>query len=419
MATIKGTAGNDSWTVINPGTFIIDGLGGVDTLNLGTSLRSSYFITQTADGAVHVDSVSSVSGGEFHGTLFNFEKLVFDNGKDHVDIATFFIDTTPPVVVNFNPGLQTSNASVDGNILLTFNEPIIKGLGSINLKTNDGTLIASYAAASSGNLIFSGYTLAINPSANLQFLQSYTIEISSGSVIDLKGNSYAGTNNYTFSTAPPTGIIGTSGNDNLIGTSGNDNMSGVAGDDKINGGDGRDTSFYSGNRVSYIVAAKGSDFTVQDLTGKDGTDSLTQVERLQFADGSAVALDIHGIAGDAFRIYQAAFDRKPDLTGLGYWIKDMDKGSSLTQVAGGFMQSPEFKKLYGDNPDNSTLITNFYHNVLHRVPDQAGFDYWLGQLNHNDITPAGALASFSTSAENQALVIGSIQNGIEYMPWLG
>ena len=65
-----------------------------------------------------------------------------------------------------------------------------------------------------------------------------------------------------------------------------------------------------------------------------------------------------------------------------------------------------------------TLLTNFYHNVLHRAPDQAGFDYWLSQLNNHDITPAGALASFSTSIENQALVIGSIQNGIEYIPWL-
>jgi len=105
------------------------------------------------------------------------------------------------------------------------------------------------------------------------------------------------------------------------------------------------------------------------------------------------------------------------LKGLGYWIADMDKGSSLTTVAAGFMLSPEFQKLYGSSPSNTTLITNFYQNVLHRTPDKAGFDYWLDQLNTKKITAAGALASFCESAENQAMVIGSIQNGIEYLLW--
>ncbi len=145
---------------------------------------------------------------------------------------------------------------------------------------------------------------------------------------------------------------------------------------------------------------------------------LTNVERLQFSD-TYIALDIAGTAGQAYRLYQAAFDRKPDLAGLGYWIKDMDKGTSLTTVAAGFFQSSEFQKLYGSNPNTTTLITNFYQNVLHRAPDQAGFDYWAGELNTGKITPAGALASFCESTENQALVIGSIQNGIEYTPWLG
>ncbi|MFZ6720083.1 DUF4214 domain-containing protein [Undibacterium sp. Ji49W] len=53
----------------------------------------------------------------------------------------------------------------------------------------------------------------------------------------------------------------------------------------------------------------------------------------------------------------------------------MDKGFNLRTVAAGFFQSPEFQKLYGSNPSTTTLITNFYQNVLHRAPDQAGFDY--------------------------------------------
>jgi hypothetical protein len=61
MATIMGTANNDSWTVVQAGTFTLDGLSGVDTLNLGTSKQSDYVIAQQSDGAVTVDSVSGAS----------------------------------------------------------------------------------------------------------------------------------------------------------------------------------------------------------------------------------------------------------------------------------------------------------------------------------------------------------------------
>jgi hypothetical protein len=83
VATVFGTAGNDSWTVVAGATFTLDGLGGIDTLYLGSSLRSSYSIVKTSDGAVHVDSLSAASGGtSLHATLFNLEQLAFDNGRD-------------------------------------------------------------------------------------------------------------------------------------------------------------------------------------------------------------------------------------------------------------------------------------------------------------------------------------------------
>ncbi|MFZ6741852.1 DUF4214 domain-containing protein [Undibacterium sp. JH2W] len=210
--------------------------------------------------------------------------------------------------------------------------------------------------------------------------------------------------------------IGGAGDDRLIGNTLNNTFTGNGGNDAIDGGLGLDTANYSGLHGDYTITASGITAVVNAKTGIEGTDTLVSVERLHFSDEN-IALDISGTAGQAYRLYQAAFDRKPDLKGLGYWINDMDHGSSLTTVAAGFMLSPEFQKIYGSAPSNTTLINNFYQNVLHRTPDKAGFDYWLDQLNTHKITAAGALASFCESAENQALVIGSIQNGIEYLVW--
>ncbi|MFZ6874164.1 DUF4214 domain-containing protein [Undibacterium sp. Di27W] len=199
--------------------------------------------------------------------------------------------------------------------------------------------------------------------------------------------------------------------------SGNDIINVGTGNHNIDGGTGLDTVVLAGQSSAYTVKQVGAAYQLR-VNASGDTDNLSNVERIQFAD-KAMALDISGTAGQAYRLYQAAFGRKPDLEGLGYWIKDMDKGSSLTTVAAGFFQSPEFQKLYGVNPSNTTLITNFYQNVLHRAPDQPGFDYWNNQLSKGVITAAGVLASFCESAENQAQVIGSIQNGIDYKVWLG
>lgn len=427
MATIFGTSGNNTFNVVNSGDYVIDGLAGIDTLNLGTQIRSNYRITEGVGGAVLVDAISSASGA-FHATLFNFEKLVFNNNLDTVDLATLFTDKIAPTVINFNPLSQATDFLPNRNIVITFSESIVRGTGSVTLKTGDDAVVATYDAATSNNLAFSGSTLAIDPTIDLNFNQSYKIEIAADSVKDLKGNAYAGTSSYIFTTTSNGVVInGTADNDTLIGFSGkdtinagagNDIITGGDGDDGLTGGDGLDTATYAGKKSDYALTTNGNDFMVQDKIGHDGTDTLSQVERLQFSDG-AIALDIHGVSGQAFRLYQAAFDRKPDLEGLGYWIEDMDKGSSLTTVAAGFFQSPEFQTLYGSNPSIVTLITNFYANVLHRAPDQAGFDYWENQLNKGEITQAAALASFCESTENQAQVIGTIQNGIDYLPWLG
>ena len=205
----------------------------------------------------------------------------------------------------------------------------------------------------------------------------------------------------------------------LAGTNSNDLLRGTNLNDKIDGGAGRDLLIYNSVSSNFSISKTATSFVITDNVGSNGIDTLSNVERIQFTDIS-VAFDIAGNAGQIYRLYQAAFDRKPDLAGLGYWIDDLDNhGSSLTTVAAGFFSSPEFQSLYGVKPNVTTLITNFYANVLHRAPDQAGFDYWANELNAGKITPAGALASFSESTENQAQVIAAIETGINYLVWLG
>ena len=108
-----------------------------------------------------------------------------------------------------------------------------------------------------------------------------------------------------FSVAPAAGVgktieggngrddlQGTAAADTLRGGNGKDVLFGDLGDDFLDGGNGVDIAVFSGNLSEYLVSQTTAGYTV---TGLDGTDTLVDVERLQFAD-TTVALDVDGNA---------------------------------------------------------------------------------------------------------------------------
>jgi hypothetical protein len=211
-------------------------------------------------------------------------------------------------------------------------------------------------------------------------------------------------------------LVGTAGAENLQGYGGDDTLLGQGGDDFLDGGPGVDRALFAGRRSNYDVRSYGDRYLLTDLTGGDGRDLAFNVERLLFQDGS-VAVDVDGAGGKASRIYQAAFNREPDLVGLGFWIYQLDHGLSLEAIAGGFINSDEFRGIYGSAPSNYDVVYRFYLNVLHREPDASGLEFWVHVLDAGLATRAQVLIGFSESPENYLQLIGSMTNGIPYTPW--
>jgi hypothetical protein len=77
-------------------------------------------------------------------------------------------------------------------------------------------------------------------------------------------------------------IAGRNGNDFIEGFGGNDTLRGGAGNDTIDGGIGADTAVFSGNYSTYVLTDLGNGSV--RVAGADGTDTLTNVEALQFSD---------------------------------------------------------------------------------------------------------------------------------------
>lgn len=210
-------------------------------------------------------------------------------------------------------------------------------------------------------------------------------------------------------------LTGNEANNLLRGGLGNDTLSGGRGSDTLDGGAGLDVAVYGGNRADFKLSLGKDQSRVTDQKTPADIDTLIGIERLRF-DDSSVALDIDGVAGQAYRLYQAAFDRTPDLGGLGFWIARMDEGYTLMDVAGAFVSSGEWVKLYGATPENGALLTKVYQNILGRAPDQGGFDFWLGHLQSGAVSTVELLANFSESGENIDAVAEIIGGGIAFTP---
>jgi len=193
------------------------------------------------------------------------------------------------------------------------------------------------------------------------------------------------------------------------GSSGTDNFTATPEDQSFDGGDGLDSFTVTGNRDTVSVS-KASDGTLTVTGATVGTDTLVNIERIKFSDGT-LAFDDTGSAGQTYRLYQAAFKRTPDEAGLSHNVNLMDGGMSIYDMANAFIGSLEFQNTYGANVDDTQFLTLLYQNVLGRAPDDAGLAGWLSRLQ-SGTERKEVLFGFSESAENKATVAPAIDDGI-------
>ena len=157
-----------------------------------------------------------------------------------------------------------------------------------------------------------------------------------------------------------------------------DSITGTTDDEILRGDNGNDT----------ITGAGGSD----TLMGDAGDDVL-------YGDGLKVAF-VPDVALQVYRLYQATLDREPDMGGhLGWTQAIFEDASTPAQVAAGFVDSREFRSVYG-LLDDAGFVELLYQNVLNRASDPGGLQGWLDALS-NGASRADVVLGFSDSREFQ------------------
>ncbi len=184
----------------------------------------SYQYSGTSDGTTVKASLSGTieqSSSTFATMIFN--GLTGTEGSFDINVSKFKIagvdviftdpvaldfDMNPPTLLMFSPADFSTGVTASGDIVLTFNEPIQKGTGTIAIHSGSATgpVFESYDTATSTNLTVSGATLTINPTSDLANGTHYFITCDTESVKDIAGNSYEGTVTYDFTTAAASSV---------------------------------------------------------------------------------------------------------------------------------------------------------------------------------------------------------------------
>lgn len=205
-------------------------------------------------------------------------------------------------------------------------------------------------------------------------------------------------------------IHGGAGNDLIDGGSGNDRIIGEAGDDKVTGGAGIDTVQFSGDRSQYEVSIEKTAVRIADKTiANDGTDLLSGIERLKFAD-KGLALDVDGNAGTVAKIIGAVFGKQAieNKVYVGIGLSFLDSNWSYDNLAALALDAAGAK-------NNDQVVTLLWTNIIGFAPSVDDKRPYIQMLENG--MSVGALAqmaadsSFNTAGIN---LVGLALSGIEY-----
>ena len=199
--------------------------------------------------------------------------------------------------------------------------------------------------------------------------------------------------------------------DKTVNLVANDTFKGQPGTDLIDGGLGTDTVVYSGPLEQYTVNKSGNRYIVSEPTGSDGTDYLTNIERLKFKD-KFIAIDLDGNAGTTAKILGAVFgkDSLSNKNYVGIGLNFLDTGWTYDNLAGLALDAAGAKT-------NDQIVSLLWTNVIGTKPTAADKQPFIALLENG--MSAGALAhlaadtSFNTTNIN---LVGLAQTGIEYIP---
>jgi hypothetical protein len=175
------------------------------------------------------------------------------------------------------------------------------------------------------------------------------------------------------------------------------------------------TVVFNSPNSNFKVSSVGTTTTVKDMVGTLGTDTLTNIQRLKFSDGSVLALDFQS-GQNSFNtaiLIATAFGSSLVSTYFPAAISLFDKGQTNEQISTiieqlGLIESQLGISTNNTPSDNKTWLGFIYKNVIGSAPDPLSEGIYVSYLN-SGMTRAQLLATAINFADSGG---GTIANSI-------
>jgi hypothetical protein len=199
-------------------------------------------------------------------------------------------------------------------------------------------------------------------------------------------------------------VIAGAGNNNVKTGSGSDTvvLSGINHADIVDTGAGYDVVQLDGSRADYKFAV-GNNFNVNLTSAAAGvgqTASISNAEFLTFVKGDVVETVVLAHSDEeaaALRLYQGILGRDADLEGAKAFTNLVAEGTSLSDIAGQFLNSAEF-----GGAATKADINELYSSLLGRSAEDAGSDAWQAVLaNGGSLADIAAAIAVSEEAQQR------------------
>ncbi len=197
------------------------------------------------------------------------------------------------------------------------------------------------------------------------------------------------------------------------GDTGNDTLIGGRGNNTLDGGSGIDTARFTGKLADYSLARSVNTWTVKDIGGVVSNDSLSTIERLQFAD-TKLAIDLDGHAGTVAKTLGTVFgaDSMANKTFVGIGLNMVDGG----MIAPDLMQAALNAKL-GTGFSNDAEIKLLYQNIIGISPSATDVSFWTEKISAGEYTQVSLAVAAANMLENSSNIglVGLQQTGVEFV----